>query len=105
MTQKTLAKLGTSAEATPGVVKFNIDAAMFRYGSKPSIMLQGLTGTETATLYVADGAGWTQVFDEVPNAAMLDYANNKTTITFNTPGLYSVTHSALSVAKALRVSY
>lgn len=105
MTQKTLATLGSVAESVPGNVTFSITPNMFRYGSKPSIMLQGLTGTETATLYVADGAGWTQVFDEVPNAAMLDYANNKTTITFNTPGLYSVTHSALSVAKALRVSY
>jgi len=107
MTIETLAKLVAAGEATKGNVVFNVHPYMFRNNSKPSCALQGMITAETVTLFVADGAGWTPVFDTqaTPAAAMLDFDNNKFTITFNTAGLYSVTHTALGAIRNLILTY
>jgi len=105
--QLTVANLGTSAESTAGDITFQIPGWMFRNNSKPSLVCAGITGAETVTLWHADGVGFQQTYDDqaTPVAAQLDPTNNKTSITLNTPGLFSVTHSALAAARKLRVLF
>lgn len=106
--QETLVVLAEAEETTPGDVTFQVPARMFRQGaSKPSLVLQGMITTEVVTLLVGDGAGWTPVFDDqaTPVAATLDFDSNKFSITLNTPGLYSVTHTALGAERKLVALY
>jgi hypothetical protein len=103
--QLTLANLGTSEETTAGDITFQIPGWMFRNNSKPSLVCAGITGAETVTLWHADGSGFQQTYDDQGDAAQLDPTNSKTSITLNTPGLFSVTHSALAAARKLRVLF
>ena len=107
MTIQVLANLAAAGESTEGNVVFNIHPHMFRYNANPSVALQGMITAETATFFLADGAGWTPVFDTqaTPAAAILDFDNNKFTVTFNSPGLYSVTHTALGAIRKLIATY
>lgn len=107
MTQETLVKLAATAESTAGAVTFRIPKYMFDEGAKPSVMLQGLATTNVVTFHVANGSGWTPMYDDqaTPAAVVLDYDSDKFTVTFNSPGLYSVTHTALGAVRKLVATY
>ena len=110
MTQLTVLSYGAAAGALTDTNQdtFELKPYMFRGNVKPTITAVGLGDAETVNFWVPKSAtAWRKAYTDhvTPAEIIIDPANNKNHVTFNTPILLGITKTDNAAAMKLVVNY